>query len=436
MTDAVIGGVDTHSAVHHAAAIDTTGQMLGTAEFPATPSGYEQLQGWLESHGVIVAVGVEGTGAYGAGLARHLHAAGIEVVEVPRPNRQQRRLRGKSDALDAEAATPRRPGRHRDHPPQARRRPHRGDPEPPRGPSRSHQGKDRCHQHPPIDDHHAPEPLRSQLPAHGLPNKIIDACSKLRPDPHRIHEPLHDTKAALRSIAQRARALRDEIKTLDHQLAALLRAYAPNTLDVFAMGPDTVAALLVTIGDNPDRLRSEAAFARLCGVAPIPASSGKTTRHRLHRGGDRSANRALHHRRHRPTPLLRPHTRLRPTPHRRRSNETRDHPLPQALPRARDLPHPTQRLPSPHQPDLIYRSVLRDLPQRVNLKLLVSDDPLQPGVLPLKLLQPLRVVGFQPPVLSAPACQRRLRHLQMLGYLSELTPSPRSRSASRSLRMI
>lgn len=98
----------------------------------------------------------------------------------------------------------------------------------------------------------------------------------------------------MRTIALRARALADETTTLDNQIQALLAATAPKTLSVFAMGPDTTAALLVAAGDNPDRLRSEAAFARLCGVAPIPASSGKTNRHRLHRGGDRSANRALH----------------------------------------------------------------------------------------------------------------------------------------------
>ncbi len=140
----------------------------------------------------------------------------------------------------------------------------------------------------------APEPLRSRLPCSGLPNKIIDACVRLRPDGDRLEDPTQATKAALRSIAHRAQALRSEIRELDLQICALLAARAPSTLGIFAIGPDTTAALLVAIGDNPDRLRSEAAFARLCGVAPIPASSGKIVRHRLHRGGDRSANRALH----------------------------------------------------------------------------------------------------------------------------------------------
>lgn len=102
------------------------------------------------------------------------------------------------------------------------------------------------------------------------------------------------TKAALRSVALRARALREEVEILDRQLGELVAAVAPTTFSTFAMGVDTTSVLLVTIGDNPDRLRSEAAFARLCGVAPIPASSGKTNRHRLHHGGDGSGNRALH----------------------------------------------------------------------------------------------------------------------------------------------
>ena len=110
----------------------------------------------------------------------------------------------------------------------------------------------------------------------------------------RISNPVQATKAALRTVALRAKHLREEVQWLDRQLAELVAAVAPITYSTFAMGVDTTSALLVTIGDNPDRLRSEAAFARLCGVAPIPASSGKTNRHRLHRGGDRSGNRALH----------------------------------------------------------------------------------------------------------------------------------------------
>jgi transposase len=109
-----------------------------------------------------------------------------------------------------------------------------------------------------------------------------------------LGDPVHAAKLSLRSIATRARALQAEARGLKKQLDALTVAAAPATSAIFGLGPDTTAALLFAIGDNPDRLRSEAAFARLCGVAPIPASSGKTNRHRLHRGVDRSGNRALH----------------------------------------------------------------------------------------------------------------------------------------------
>lgn len=138
-----------------------------------------------------------------------------------------------------------------------------------------------------------PEPLRRELA--GLSTRqLVLTCARLRPDLSRLNDPAQALKAALRSIARRADALTDEARQLERQLHALIRAVAPATTAVFALGPDTASTLLVSVGDNPERLRSEAAFAHLCGVAPIPASSGKTQRHRLHRGGDRSANRALH----------------------------------------------------------------------------------------------------------------------------------------------
>ena len=130
----------------------------------------------------------------------------------------------------------------------------------------------------------APETLRAQLPDSGLPNKVIDACLRLRPDTAQLDDPTQATKPALRTIAVRAKGLREEIRVLDRQLAQLVADVAPATMGTFAMGVDTTSALLVAIGDNPDRLRSEAAFAHLCGVAPIPASLGKTNRHRLQLG--------------------------------------------------------------------------------------------------------------------------------------------------------
>lgn len=294
MTTQIIGGVDTHQAKHCVAAIDTAGRLVGIADFDANEAGYARLTRWLRSHGELQSVGVEGTGAYGAGLARHLRGEQVTVLEVPRPDRRLRRNHGKSDPIDAEAAAravlagtatviPKRA----DGPVEAIRALRVAR----LGAIKAKTAATNTLRAMLIA---APEPLRAQLPSAGLPNKIIDACARLRPDPGRLNDPTQATKAALRSIAARARALREEIKTLDGQIEALLEATAPTTLAVFAMGPDTTAALLVTVGDNPDRLRSERAFAHLCGVAPIPASSGNTNRHRLHRGGDRSANRALH----------------------------------------------------------------------------------------------------------------------------------------------
>ena len=294
MNSMIIGGVDTHAATHCAAAIDTTGRLHGVAEFPATDAGYKRLVAWLRSHGELQAVGVEGTGAYGAGLARHLRVEHVTVIEAPRPDRRLRRNHGKSDSIDAEAAAravlagtatviPKRA----DGPVEAIRALRVAR----LGAVKAKTAATNTLRGVLIT---APEPLRAQLPSSGLPNKVIEACARLRPDTDHLADPTQATKAALRSIAQRARALREEIKTLDAQIQALLAVTAPATLEVFAIGPDTAAALLITVGDNPDRLRSERAFAHLCGVAPIPASSGKTNRHRLHRGGDRSANRALH----------------------------------------------------------------------------------------------------------------------------------------------
>jgi len=291
----VIVGVDTHAAQHCAAVLDSGGRLLGAREFDASAPGYRALLDWARTFGVVEAAGVEGTGAYGAGLARLLTAQDVMVLEVSRPDRRTRRNRGKSDPIDAEeaarsvlagkaTAAP----KIANGPIEAIRNLHVAK----LGAIKAKTAATNTLRSMILT---APEPLRAQLPSAGLPNKVIDACLRLRPDVERLSDPLQATKAALRSVALRAKALREEIRVLERQLTELVAATAPATMGTFAMGVDTASALLVTVGDNPDRLRSEAAFARLCGVAPIPASSGKTgNRHRLHRGGDRSANRALH----------------------------------------------------------------------------------------------------------------------------------------------
>lgn len=289
----IIGGVDTHTATHHAAIIDSIGRLLASEEFSATPTGYAQMLSWMRRHGAVSAVGVEGCGAYGAGLARHLDRNGVDVIEVPRPDRRLRRNRGKSDPIDAEAAarsvlagTATVQPKLADGPIEAIRALRIAR----LGAVKAKTASTNALKAMVVT---APEPLRTQLT--GLTTiQLVNTCSRFRPDLSELDDPTQATKAAMRSIAVRARHLIDEGRALKRQLDDLTRRVAPTTTAVFAIGPETAAALLVTIGDNPDRLRSEASFAHLCGVAPIPASSGRTTRHRLHRGGDRSGNRALH----------------------------------------------------------------------------------------------------------------------------------------------
>lgn len=289
----IIGGVDTHTSTHHAAVIDLHGRLLEDAEFAASPTGYAQMLSWMRSRGQLQSVGIEGTGAYGAGLARYLHEHEVQVFEVPRPDRRLRRQRGKSDPIDAEAAARTVLAGNAS-----------GAPKLATGPieairmlrvARTGAVKAKTAATNTLQAVlvTAPEPLRSQL-RHLSTAKLVAACLRLRPDTASLHDPVHAAKLSMRSIATRARALDVEARALKRQLDALTTAAAPATSAIFGLGPDTVSALLVAIGDNPDRLRSEAAFAHLCGVAPIPASSGKTNRHRLHRGGDRSGNRALH----------------------------------------------------------------------------------------------------------------------------------------------
>jgi transposase len=288
----VIGGVDTHGATHHAAAILMTGRRLADREFPATSSGYADLLTWLASFGRLAAIGVEGTGSYGAALARHLRAAGLTVVEVDRPDRKDRRRRGKSDPLDAyRAAEAVLSGRAATVPKtadgivEAIRALHT---------TRASAIKARraalCQLRALLVT--APPCLREQLTGLRAP-ALATACLALVPGPD-LADPAAATRCALAALARRHQALTAEITALDAQIKPLVDQAAPALVALHGAGPETAAQLLITAGDNPQRLRSEAAFAALCGVSPIPASSGQTHRHRLNRGGDRQANRALH----------------------------------------------------------------------------------------------------------------------------------------------
>ena len=289
----VAGGVDTHQDTHTAAAVDTAGRLLGHRQFPATAAGYRQLLAWLRSLGTLLVVGIEGTGVYGAGLAHHLAAEGVAMLEIDRPDRKTRRFAGKSDPLDAEAAARTALARRRTGIPKQRD----GRVEALRNlrvarRSAIDQRAD-CQRRIKALIVTAPESLRAQLRAlTGV--KLIRTCAALRPDPARIGEPEQAAKTALRALARRHQALTEEIDELDALIGPLVEQINPGLLACTGVGTDVAGQLLVTAGENADRLHSEPAFAMLCGVAPIPASSGKTHRHRLNRGGDRQANAALY----------------------------------------------------------------------------------------------------------------------------------------------
>jgi transposase len=287
----VIGGVDTHADVHVAAVVDQVGRVLGTQAFPATAAGYRAALAWMRAHGELVKVGVEGTGSYGAGLARYLAACGIEVAEVMRPNRQARRQRGKSDAAGAVAAALAALSGEASGVPKSRDGAVEAGPGAAGGPGRRGQGP-----HPGRQPAARPGPHRTRqvhLPLAGLPGqRQVDLAARFRP--HDLAGPAEGAKAAMASVARRHQELAAEIARLDAALEELLtRAAPPEFLAKQGVATVVAATLLTTAGDNPGRVRKEASFAALCGASPVDASSGKQLRHRLNRGGDRQANSAL-----------------------------------------------------------------------------------------------------------------------------------------------
>jgi transposase len=289
----VFGGIDTHKDIHVAALLDSDGGLVASASFGTTRAGYRQLQAWLSRAGTVARVGVEGTGSYGAGVCRELSVAGIEVVEVNRPDRAERRRRGKSDVLDAAAAAEAARTSKRIAIPKSRD----GQVESVRvlklNRTSAVQARTKAFQQ--IDQLivTAPAPLRDQL-RDLAKMRLIRCCAASRPEDSHAADPAVATRIALKNLARRYLELNAEIRELDKLLKRLATELAPQLSAVSGIGADTAAQLLITVGDNPGRIRSEGAFAMLCGVAPLPASSGKTQRHRLNRGGDRQANRALH----------------------------------------------------------------------------------------------------------------------------------------------
>lgn len=287
----VTGGVDTHKDVHVAAVLDEVGRLLGTESFPTTTAGYRLLWRWLRSHGEVDAVGVEGTGAWSAGLARFLTGHDVTAIEVMRPNRQRRRRDGKSDVADAiNAARAVLAGEANGTPKAAT-----GTVEAIRLIRVARRGAVKARTqaanqlHAVIDT--SPDDLR-QGPI-GLPTKQpIELAARFHRRPPTT--PFDAAKVTLRALARRWQHLDDEIRELDAHLDELTATVAPTLRALNGVGPQIATALLAAAGDNPDRLRSAASFAALCGSSPLDASSGRQQHHRLNRGGDRQANWALH----------------------------------------------------------------------------------------------------------------------------------------------
>ena len=284
-------GVDTHKHTHFATAKDGLGRDLGHMEIDTNPRGYAALLKWSQAFSRQVVFGVEGTSSYGAGLARYLRANGQTTIEVLRPTRQDRRLRGKSDRIDAAAAAAAvQAGK-------ARAVPKAGD----EGvemirplkvaKSTAIKARTQCMNAIKALIMTAPDALREQL-RDLTPKTFITTASGFRvPE---VVDPISATKWSIRSMARRYVTLDEEVTELEGRLDELTQKLVPELRQCIGVGQDVAASLVLAAGLNGDRIRSEASFSMLCGSSPIPASSGMTNRHRLNRGGDRQANAALH----------------------------------------------------------------------------------------------------------------------------------------------
>lgn len=290
----VIGGVDSHADVHHYAALDSVGTLLGSKAFPARPRGYADALEWLRAFGRLDAIAVESTGSYAAGLVRYLRQHDVEIREVNQPHPHSRRRVGKSDPIDAEmAARLLLAGKANAIPKQTE-----GIVEAIRTlrVARNSAVKARTIAMIQIRDLiiTAPAPLREQLSCRKSLRGKATLCARFRLGASEVHDPCQAAKFALRALARRIDALDQEIIAIDQQLEPLVEAAAPGLVKLLGISTGHAGQMLVTAGENIERLKSEASFAAICGVNPIPASSGKTIRHRLNPGGDRQANRALH----------------------------------------------------------------------------------------------------------------------------------------------
>lgn len=290
--DQIIIGVDTHKSNHIAVAINIQGTRLGAMTIPTTRDGYRGLEEWATGLGSVKAFGIEGTGSYGAGLSRDLLAKGHTVLDVMRPNRQLRYLHGKSDSLDAESAA----RSVLNGQATALAKTQGGTSEMIRHIKIARDSAVKAKSQAMITLKtliiNAPADLRAMLDHIRGPITLVRHIATLRPGD--ITSPTVSAKTALRAIARRWLVLHEEIQIHEKELERMVRDKAPDLMKSHGISTLTVAEMLILVGDNPERIRSEAALAKLCGVCPIPASSGKTNRMRLNRGGNRQANAALY----------------------------------------------------------------------------------------------------------------------------------------------
>jgi len=286
----VILGVDTHLDVHVGAVISEAGKLLGTRSVSTTSTGYSDLLSWARAFGKLHRAGVEGTGTYGAGLCHFLTSNDVSVLEVNRPDRAKRRLKGKSDPTDAESAARSVLAGTSTAIPKKRS----GACESMRIVSVARRSAVKARTQA-INQLRAilvsaPQDVRDRLWKSKAPD-CVNACVRV----HSLGDGvlLKTMIITIKSLARRWLVLTHELKQLDKKLEELTNKYAQQLRARFGVGPNTAAILLSVAGDNPERLKSEASLAALCGVNPLPASSGKTVRHRLNRGGCRAANNAL-----------------------------------------------------------------------------------------------------------------------------------------------
>jgi transposase len=288
----VTGGVDTHSDIHVAAAVDHLGGVLGTAQFRTTPAGYRKLLAWLASFGPLHKVGVEGTGSYGAALARHLAEHEVDVIEVARPNRQVRRRYGKTDVVDAIAAARAVLSGEATATPKT----HDGPVEALRAlkvvQRSGNKARTQAMNQLRALVATAPAELRERL-RHLNGRQLVATCATFRARDDDDSLPAI-VRLSMRELAQRIQHLDSQLDKVVRRLHRITTTAAPELVAIQGVGPDVASTLLLTAGDNPHRIYRERSFAALCGTSPIPANSGKTqNRHRLNRGGDRQANAAL-----------------------------------------------------------------------------------------------------------------------------------------------